>query len=270
VSEHSAISWTHSSWNPVTGCTKVSPGCAHCYAERFAERWRGIPNHPYEQGFDLKLWPERLELPLRWRAPRMVFVNSMSDLFHEDVPLSYVKRVFATMKTADRHTFQILTKRSSRLVELADALEWSPNIWIGVTVESEEYVERANDLRRVPAAVRFISAEPLLAPLGALDVHGIDWLIVGGESGPRRRLMQSDWAAELRDKCRDAGVAFYFKQWGGARPDSTPPMLDGEVWREMPTAIRGRNGGESSGGKYRDADSAQVLPLTAVLPLPLV
>lgn len=267
MSEHSAISWTHSSWNPITGCTKVSPGCAHCYAERFAERWRGIPNHPYEQGFDLKLWPERLELPLRWRAPRMVFVNSMSDLFHEDVPLSYVKRVFASMKSADRHTFQILTKRSSRLAELKDVLEWSPNIWIGVTVESEEYVERANDLRRVPAAVRFISAEPLLAPLGALDVHGIDWLIVGGESGPRRRPMQPGWASELRDKCRDAGVAFYFKQWGGAHPDSAPPLLDGEVWREMPVATRTRTGGASPVGRCSAADSSQAAREADALPL---
>jgi protein gp37 len=162
VSERSSISWTHSSWNPVTGCTKVSEGCLHCYAERFAERWRGIPNHPYEQGFDLKLWPQRLALPTRWKRPRMVFVNSMSDLFHEAVPDSFVRDVFSTMNQLPRHTFQVLTKRAERLERLAHTLEWSPNIWMGVTVESIEYVSRVDCLSRVPAVVRFVSAEPLL------------------------------------------------------------------------------------------------------------
>ena len=172
MSERSAISWTEASWNPVTGCTKVSAGCAHCYAERFAERWRGIPGHPYEQGFDLKLWPDRLELPLRWKAPRMIFVNSMSDLFHEAVPLSFIEQVFATMAAARRHTFQVLTKRSRRLAEVADSLDWPANVWVGVTVESDAFLARADELREVPAAVRFISAEPLLGPLGRLDVGG--------------------------------------------------------------------------------------------------
>ncbi len=241
MSERSAISWTESSWNPVTGCTKVSAGCAHCYAERFAERWRGVAGHPYEQGFDLKLWPDRLDLPLRWKAPRMIFVNSMSDLFHEAVPLSFIEQVFATMAAARRHTFQVLTKRSRRLAELADSLNWPSNVWVGVTVESEAVLARANELREVPAAVRFISAEPLLGPLGRLDVGEIDWLIVGGESGPEHRPLKTEWVQELRDKCRSHDVAFYFKQWGGVRPSATPPALEGEVWREMPRARYEKN-----------------------------
>ena len=251
MSEHSTISWTHSSWNPVTGCTKVSSGCAHCYAERFAERWRGVPAHPYEQGFDLKLWPERLDLPLRWRVPRMIFVNSMSDLFHEDVPPEYVQRVFATMNRARRHTFQVLTKRAARLADLASSLEWSPNIWIGVTVESNDTAGRVDYLDRVPAAVKFVSAEPLLGALENLDVTLIDWLIVGGESGPERRPMRSEWVTSLRDRCVIAGVPFYFKQWGGFRPSSAPPALDGVVWREMPAAAIGRTEDSCRGERSR-------------------
>lgn len=269
MSENSSISWTNSSWNPVTGCSKVSPGCANCYAERFAERWRGTHGHPYEQGFDLKLWPERLDLPLRWRAPRMVFVNSMSDLFHEDVPLSYIRRVFATMKAAHRHTFQILTKRSERMAGLADSLEWWPNIWVGVTIESEEYVERASHLRRVPASVRFVSAEPLLGSLTALDLSGIDWLIVGGESGPRRRSLDVGWVLELKDKSRCAGTAFYFKQWGGARPDSSPPSLDGKTWRELPVATTKRTADVCLAGTCTASDSAEVAQLRVDPPLQL-
>jgi protein gp37 len=234
VSERSAISWTQSSWNPVTGCTKVSAGCAHCYAQRFAERWRGVPGHPYQQGFDLKLWPDRLDLPLRWKAPRMIFVNSMSDLFHEAVPLSFIEEVFAAMATASRHTFQVLTKRSRRLADVADSLDWPSNVWMGVTVESEQYLERVCDLREVPAAVRFVSAEPLLGPLCGLQTENLDWVIVGGESGPERRSMHAEWALQLRDKCVDSGVPFYFKQWGSARPQPAPPALDGRVWRQMP------------------------------------
>lgn len=269
MSENSAISWTNSSWNPVTGCTKISAGCAHCYAERFAERWRGIPGHAYEQGFDLKLWPERLQLPLRWRAPRMVFVNSMSDLFHEKVPEEYIRQIFAVMKQAERHTFQVLTKRSARLQELADSLEWPANVWLGVTIESEDYVERANDLRRVPAAVRFISAEPLLGPLDSLELAGINWLIVGGESGPGRRRMQPEWAMHLRDKCCEEQVAFYFKQWGGVRPDPEPPLLDGEICREMPSGVTSGTGGASLEGTCRVSDRAPGRSLSDALPLPL-
>lgn len=269
MSENSAISWTNSSWNPVTGCTKVSAGCAHCYAERFAERWRGIPGHAYEQGFDLKLWPDRLQLPLRWRAPRMVFVNSMSDLFHDGVPEEYIRQVFDVMKQAERHTFQVLTKRSERMRQLADSLEWPANVWLGVTIESKDYVARADDLRQVPAAVRFISAEPLLGSLDSLDLVGIDWFIVGGESGPGRRRMRPEWAEQLRDKCREGQVAFYFKQWGGSRPAHEPPALDGEIWREMPVGPKYGTGDESLPGTYRVSEKEADQSRLVALPLPL-
>jgi protein gp37 len=236
MAERSRIEWTEATWNPVTGCSKVSPGCAHCYAETFAERWRGIPAHPYEQGFDLRLWPERLGVPLRWRRPRVVFVNSMSDLFHEDVPDGYIAEVFAVMVRAERHTFQVLTKRQNRLLELAPALPWARNIWVGTTIENRRFVHRADALRAVPAAVRFISAEPLLGPLEGLDLTGIDWLIAGGESGPRHRRIDPTWVRQLRDRCQYEGVAFFFKQWGGYRPKSGGRELDGRQWDDMPVA----------------------------------
>jgi protein gp37 len=228
VADKSAIEWTEATWNPVTGCSKVSPGCAHCYAETFAERWRGIPGHPYEQGFDLRLWPDRLEVPLRWKRPRTIFVNSMSDLFHEDIPLDFIRRVFDVMRRADWHTFQILTKRDERLAHVADVLDWPPNVWMGVTIENRRFVRRADHLREVPAAVRFISAEPLLGRLEGLDLAGIDWLIAGGESGPRHRPVKVEWLRDLRDRCQREEVAFFFKQWGGARPKSGGRALDGE------------------------------------------
>lgn len=234
VADHSAIEWTEATWNPVTGCTKVSPGCAHCYAETFAERWRGVPGHPYEQGFDLKLWPERLEHPLRWRRPRMIFVNSMSDLFHEAIPEDYIAEVFAVMARAEQHTFQILTKRHERLGALAPSLPWPENVWMGVTIENRRFVHRADRLRAVPAAVRFISAEPLLGPLEGLDLGGIDWLIAGGESGPRHRPVREAWIVELRDRCTATGVHFFFKQWGGARSKTGGRVLRGRTWDEMP------------------------------------
>jgi protein gp37 len=234
VSDRSAIEWTEASWNPATGCTKVSPGCAHCYAETFAERFRGVPGHPYEQGFDLKLWPDRLDVPLRWRRPRMIFVNSMSDLFHESIPDDFIKAVFTVMGQADWHTFQILTKRQDRLVDLAAELDWHPNVWMGVTIENRRFVHRADRLREVPAAVRFISAEPLLGALEGLDLGGIDWLIAGGESGHRHRPVREEWIVELRDRCHDEGVAFFFKQWGGARAKSGGRLLDGRTWDAMP------------------------------------
>lgn len=234
VSDRSAIEWTEASWNPATGCNKVSPGCAHCYAETFAERWRGVPGHAYEQGFDLKVWSSRLELPLRWRRPRLVFVNSMSDLFHEEIDDSFIEAVFETMGRAHWHTFQVLTKRHERLVELAPRLDWHPNIWMGVSIENRRFVHRADYLRRVDAAVRFISAEPLLGPLDGLDLEGIDWLISGGESGPGHRPVREEWLAELRDRCVDAGTAYFFKQWGGARPKSGGRALGGRTWDEMP------------------------------------
>jgi protein gp37 len=237
MAQASSIEWTEATWNPVTGCTQVSPGCAHCYAKVFAERWRGIPDHPYGQGFDLRLWPERLGVPLRWRKPKTIFVNSMSDLFHEDIPLEFVDQIFDTMRRAHWHTFQILTKRADRMAALVDHFNWPENVWMGVTIENRRFVHRADALRHVPAAVRFISAEPLLGPLEGLDLDGIDWLIAGGESGPKHRRVDPDWIRTLRDSCADAGVAFFFKQWGGHRPKSNGRELDGEQWNEYPQPV---------------------------------
>ena len=234
MADRSRIEWTEATWNPVTGCSEVSPGCAHCYAKTFAERWRGVSGHPYEQGFDLRLWPERLDVPLRWRRPRVVFVNSMSDLFHEDIPAEYVAEVFDVMVRAHQHTFQVLTKRHQRLAELAPRLPWPPNVWMGVTIENRRFVHRADYLRDVPAAVRFISAEPLLGPLDRLDLRGVDWLIAGGESGARHRRIDRAWVIELRDRCEAEDVAFFFKQWGGHRPKSGGRQLEGREWNEMP------------------------------------
>jgi protein gp37 len=235
MSDRSAIEWTDASWNPVTGCTQISPGCDNCYALAFAERFRGVAKHPYEQGFDLKLWPSRLELPLRWRRPRRVFVNSMSDLFHETIPDAYIHAVFDVMARADWHTFQVLTKRPKRLSELASSLPWPPHIWIGTSVELDRYVWRANAyLRQVPAAVRFVSAEPLLGPLPSLELDHLQWLITGGESGHRHRPCEVEWVAELRDRCQAHGVAFFHKQWGGRTPKAGGRLLDGRTWDEMP------------------------------------
>lgn len=234
MSEKSTIEWTDSTWNPVTGCNKVSPGCKHCYAETFAERWRGIPGHPYEQGFDLRLWPDRLELPLTGKKPRTIFANSMSDLFHEKVPLAFIQRVFQTMESASWHTFQILTKRSERLAELALDLNWPPNVWMGVSIETAKYLWRADHLRKVPAAVRFLSLEPLLGPLGTFDLSGIHWVIVGGESGPGARPIEAAWVRDIRKQCRREGVPFFFKQWGGVQKKKNGRLLDGRTWDGMP------------------------------------
>jgi protein gp37 len=235
MSDNSPIEWTDATWNPVTGCSKVSPGCAHCYAETFAERFRGVAGHPYEQGFDLRLWPERLSVPLLWAKPRRIFVNSMSDLFHEDIPEGYVHEIFDVMAQASRHQFQILTKRHARLAELAPRLPWPDNVWMGVTIENNRWTLRADYLRAVPAVVRFISAEPLLGPLTDLDLDGIDWVIAGGESGHVRRPPRAEWFRELRDRCFSADVAFFFKQWGGRHPKSGGRDLDGRTWDEFPT-----------------------------------
>lgn len=234
VADRSRIEWTSATWNPVTGCDRVSPGCAHCYALTFAERWRGIPGHPYQQGFDLKLWPERLPIPLTWKRPRFIFVNSMSDLFHESIPFEFVCDVFRTMKQADWHTFQILTKRAERLAELAPLLDWPDNVWMGVSIENRRFVHRADLLRKVPAAVRFISAEPLLGSLEGLDLIGIGWLIAGGESGPRHRPVRVEWLRALRDQCLRDRVPFFFKQWGGATSKAGGRILDNQEWSEMP------------------------------------
>ena len=235
MSDHSRIEWTSASWNPVTGCDQVSPGCAHCYAKTFSERFRGVPGHPFGQGFDLKLWPERLQLPLTWRRPKLVFVNSMSDLFHEGIPFEHIAAVFDVMERADRHVFQVLTKRHERLAELAPQLPWPENVWVGVSIENRRFVHRADYLREVDAEVRFISAEPLLGPLDGLDLTGINWLIAGGESGPRHRRVDADWVRELRDRCHAEEVAFFFKQWGGRSPKSGGRELDGRTWDDMPT-----------------------------------
>lgn len=240
MSDNSSIEWTEATWNPVTGCTQVSPGCGHCYAKTFAERFRNVPGHPYEMGFDLTLRPERLHQPLLWSRPRTIFVNSMSDLFHEDVPLEYIQRVFAVMKAADWHLFQVLTKRSARLAEVAPALDWPDNVWMGVSVENQRWTTRIDELRTVQAIVRFLSCEPLLGPLD-LDLAGINWVIVGGESGAHARPMKPEWARSIREQCRDAGVAFFFKQWGahdaeGVRrgKKASGRLLDGRTWNALP------------------------------------
>ena len=236
MADKSKIEWTEATWNPVTGCHKVSPGCAHCYAETFAERFRGVPDHPYEQGFDLRLWPERLEIPLRWKQPRLIFVNSMSDLFHEEIPAQYIRQVFDVMAEASHHRFQVLTKRHERLAQLAPSLPWTSNIWMGVSIENRRFIHRADYLREVPAAVRFISAEPLLGPLEGLDLTGIDWLIAGGESGFRHRRMREEWVVELRDRCINDGIAFFFKQWGGRTSKAGGRELQGRTWEELPSS----------------------------------
>jgi protein gp37 len=235
MSEQSAIEWTDATWNPVTGCTQISPGCDHCYALTFAERFRGVPGHPYEHGFDLTLRPQRLDMPLRWKKPRRIFVNSMSDLFHESVPTDFIVSVFDTMARAHWHTFQVLTKRPRRMAKLAPMLPWPKNIWAGTSVELDRYAWRANDcLRRVPATVRFVSAEPLLGPLPSLQMDHLQWLIVGGESGHHHRHIDQNWVRHLRDRCQAQGVAFFLKQWGGRTPKTGGRSLDGRCWDEFP------------------------------------
>jgi protein gp37 len=235
MGDKSAIEWTDATWNPVTGCTKLSPGCKHCYAERLAGRLQAMGNPRYRNGFGITLHPDQLDLPLRWKQPRRIFVNSMSDLFHEAIPEDFVHRVFSTMARAHWHVFQVLTKRASRLAELAPDLEWPRNVWQGVSVESADYLDRVKHLRRVPPAVRFLSIEPLLGPMPRLPLQGIDWVIVGGESGPRARAMQLHWAAGIRNQCLAAEVPFFFKQWGGRTPKSGGRMLGGRTWDEMPS-----------------------------------
>jgi len=238
MSNATAIEWTDTTWNPVTGCTKISPGCDNCYAERFAERFRGVANHPYEQGFDLTLRPDRIGQPLTWRKSRMVFVNSMSDLFHKDVPAAYIARVFETMERADWHIFQVLTKRSSLMRRFVNDRYGDgacpPHVWLGVSVEDGTKLSRIRHLQTTAAATRFLSVEPLIGRIGYLDLDRIDWVIVGGESGPSARPMAVEWAREVRDQCVVAGVSFFFKQWGGLRPKSGGRVLDGRVWSEYP------------------------------------
>lgn len=241
MAQKSEIEWTDMTWNPVTGCTRIGPGCDNCYAERFAERWRGIAGHPYEQGFDLRLWPSRLEYPLRWRKPRMIFVNSMSDLFHKKIDRSFLDRVFDVMERSDWHVFQVLTKRSSLMRNYARARydgETVPrHIWLGVSVEDSAHINRISHLKAINSEVRFVSFEPLLGPVEEVDLRGIAWAIVGGESGPGARTMQPDWARGLRDTCRRDKVAFFFKQWGGLHPKSNGRLLDDVEWNGFPGHI---------------------------------
>jgi protein gp37 len=236
------IEWTDATWNPVTGCSKVTRGCDLCYAERFSERFRGVPGHPFENGFDLTLRPERLTQPLQWRQPRRVFVNSMSDLFHKEVPKHFIDSVFDTMEIAGWHTIQVLTKRSSLMVRyLRDRYEDGaapPHIWLGVSIEDARNVVRLKHLHVARASVKFVSFEPLLGPVGIVDLTGINWAIVGGESGPRARPMAEEWAIEIRDQCRAAKVAFFFKQWGGVRPKSGGRLLRGREWNQYPHSPR--------------------------------
>ena len=239
MSDHSSIEWTDATWNPVRGCTKITSGCAHCYAETFAERFRGVPGHPYEQGFDVRLIPGKLDQPLQWRRSRMIFVNSMSDLFHEDVPDDYIVKVARVMQLASWHTYQVLTKRSERMRDLLGSklsfLAGAPHVWWGVSVENRSQgLPRVDHLRAAPAAMRFLSVEPLLESLGPFDLSGIHWVIAGGESGHGARPVEESWIREVRDQCRQAGVPFFFKQWGGRQKKRAGRGRDGRAWDEVP------------------------------------
>lgn len=238
----SGIEWTESTWNPLTGCTKISPGCRHCYAERMAVRLQAMGQPNYANGFRLTVHEHMLELPLTWKKPQMIFVNSMSDLFHEDAPAEFVLRVFDVMRRANWHIFQVLTKRSARLLELNPLIGWPPNVWMGVSVENEDYVFRIEHLRRTGAGVKFLSLEPLLGPLPRLDLNGIHWVVVGGESGPGARPMSEEWVVDIRDQCRAAGVAFFFKQWGGTNKKRAGRILQGRTWDELPRLAAARAG----------------------------
>jgi len=228
------IEWTDATWNPVTGCNKISPGCKHCYAERLANRLLAMGQSNYRNGFEVTLQPQMLEHPLQWKTPKRIFVNSMSDLFHKDVPTSYIKQVFKVMNLAHWHQFQVLTKRSERVLELNSELKWAPQIWMGVSVESDKYKHRINDLRQTGAHIKFLSLEPLLGPLSKLNLRGIDWAIVGGESGPGARPIDQNWVVDIRDQCLKSGVPFFFKQWGGVQKKRTGRTLDGRTWDQMP------------------------------------
>ena len=232
ASANTSIEWTEKTWNPTTGCTKISPGCKNCYAERITKRF---PGH-FPNGFAFTLHPDRLNEPRRWRKPSLIFVNSMSDLFHEEMPLDFLKKVFEVMRETPRHVYQVLTKRHERLAELAHELSpWPENVWIGVSVENADYKHRIDYLRRVPAVVRFISFEPLIGAVGKVDLGGIHWIIVGGESGPGRRPIRKEWVIELRDQAVSQGAAFFFKQWGGYTPKAGGRLLEGRIWDEMPS-----------------------------------
>jgi protein gp37 len=230
----STIEWTNATWNPVTGCSSISEGCANCYARRMAKRLEAMGLVRYRNGFRVTVHPDLLDAPLNWRKPRLIFVNSMSDLFHEDVPFDFIARVFSTISLASCHVFQILTKRADRLAEVVGELRWPANLWVGVTVESQEYVHRINKLSSVPSTVRFVSFEPLLGPIKYLDLSSVDWAIVGGESGPHSRKMDPDWARMIRDACLEQSIPFFFKQWGGTKKSGHNRILDGKTWDQYP------------------------------------
>jgi protein gp37 len=238
VGSNSSIEWTESTWNPVTGCSKISEGCAHCYAERMARRLKAMGQPNYAHGFDVTLHEAALELPSQWRKPQMIFVNSMSDLFHEEVPTEFILRAFEVMNKAGQHVYQILTKRSERFLELNPLLPWTANIWMGVTVENEDYASRIDDLRRTGAATKFLSLEPLLAPLPDLNLDGINWVIVGGESGPGARPMAPSWVVDIRQQCEKASIPFFFKQWGGFNKKRAGRLLENRTWDAMPAVPR--------------------------------
>jgi len=231
---HTKIEWTESTWNPVTGCTKISQGCKHCYAERMAKRLQAMGNPNYGNGFEVTLQPHMLERPLQWKKPQRIFVNSMSDLFHADVPIEYIQRCFAVMRKASQHTFQILTKRAERLEELSPQIDWPPNVWQGVSVENADVIFRIDHLRRTSARTKFLSVEPLIGPMPDLNLSGIHWMIVGGESGPGARPMKPEWVEDLRRQCAAKRVGFFFKQWGGANKAKTGRLLNGRTYDELP------------------------------------
>jgi len=237
MANNSAIEWIGATWNPSTGCDALSPGCDNCYAERLTRRLKAMGQKKYSNGFELTLHNDTLQLPLHWKEPQMIFVNSMSDLFHHDVPLDFIQRVFATMRSASWHQFQVLTKRSGRLQGLADQIDWPANVWMGVSVESKDYVKRIDHLRATGARTKFVSLEPLLGPLEGLDLKRIDWAIVGGESGPGARPMSPDWVKSIRNQCDQSGVAFFFKQWGGVQKGRTGRLLEGRTYDAMPRNI---------------------------------
>lgn len=230
----SSIEWTDTTWNPVTGCSKVSPGCKHCYAERMAKRLQAMGQARYKNGFDVTLHDDLVEQPITWRKPRVIFVNSMSDLFHEDIPLEFIQQIFHTMEKCPQHIFQILTKRSHRLREIADKLSWTENVWMGVSIENTSTLYRAHDLKYVPSTVRFLSCEPLLGPLNHLPLEGIHWVIVGGESGPGARPMRSKWVEVILQQCQEQDIPFFFKQWGGVRKKHKGRVLHGKTYNDLP------------------------------------
>lgn len=235
MAANSAIEWTDATWNPMTGCTKISPGCINCYAERMALRLQAMGQANYANGFKITTHEHALALPLGWRKPQSIFVNSMSDIFHKAAPFDFIQRVFSVIEKASWHCFQVLTKRSDRLVELAPSLPWPKNLWMGVTVENSDFLHRIDDLRRVGAVLRFLSFEPLLGPISEIDLSGIDWVIVGGESGPRARPLKHEWVRSIRDQCIERRVPFFFKQWGGTNKKKAGRELDGRTWSQLPS-----------------------------------